>query len=1232
MQTAPLNWSSLFSSSHRVEYKFVIDGVDYLTNDVKGIPQIRKPLMENFSIGEFASASATVEIYPKGIISRAAPVNVYCRLVSLDGNTVTDWVEQGHFFIMSRSERNGITTLTCQDAAVKAGQSYTDKTQFTEWPVPMADVVNEIASIMGVEIDPRTVIQTGSDYKVSYPNEDMLMSEVLRMIAAAHGGNWILTESGKLRLVVYGDPANAPTIEGHYQRFSPLAKTVELSRVTLTDDAGNQFTVGDDTGDELTAECFYATQAVVNALDPRIDFNNGQGVLRLLFGSFNKGILYLNDTDDTAVVSENGRINISGSGVTFGNLKYLPYTLEGAYIDPLLELGDFLSLDFRGKTYTVYVNSIDLRCTVGYSANLALKVKDGTDNEYPYTRAKDLAASRYVSTSHTYHGNRINRSEGFVSEYMVNDTPVARLIANSNIFSMQQLVNGAWENRIYFDAIARKYKITGDVTVEGALTADVLKTSGAVEISGDNITTGTISAARLDLSGVEGAIASIRSDLEGLTTSVQEVEEVAIASVVVQYALGTSSSTAPDSGWSATAPAWESGKYMWQRTVTTYADSTVEEPHVSISDPTCIQGAKGQDGAPGTNAYNTALVYLYKRSATVPTVDWTNALTYNFTNKALTSVPDGWSATVPSGTSPLYVTTATAYSNTETDSIAASEWSSPVVLAQNGSSGTNGLNAATVFLYQRKNGEAPAKPSSALTYTFSTGRLSGTLGDWSQTVPASNGSPCYVTQATASSRSSSVSIAASAWSAPVILVEDGADGAKGDDGVGIESIVTEYYLANSSYVPTGEETTGWVTTPPAWESGKKIWTRSHITWDNGTESYTDPECNNTVTSFGEKYSEVKQTADKINWLVASGTTAANFTMTSRAISQVAQTLTLTAVSHESPGGQSIGALIAGTSTPTDGSAGYAFSTRNVNNIWEYTSSNAGVDNSVCYGKLLFNQSEDTEITLECISCGENNYDFGIISNIDSTLGVTRSLDSSGVFHSFKGESSETPQKLTMTIPAGSHFITFKYVKDGSTSSGGDYFKLKLYTNPVIASTLTLKSNNTTLTSANITFTGLVTFTDLEQTGRTQINGANITTGKISAERIDVTGIHVDEVYHNDYLILTTKDVNGYTPIVKLGITNLAARASVAVTQIHGDVIAFCPVDTDEYDDYCLTVSLSAEGYISPATRSSYKWNLGGTLAPFAKLQLGDYSYLWFDESNSDLCFTSNGRTHTIAFN
>lgn len=46
------------------------------------------------------------------------------------------------------------------------------------------------------------------------------------------------------------------------------------------------------------------------------------------------------------------------------------------------------------------------------------------------------------------------------------------------------------------------------------------------------------------------------------------------------------------------------------------------------------------------------------------------------------------------------------------------------------------------------------------------------------------------------------------------------------------------------------------------------------------------------------------------------------------------------------------------------------------------------------------------------------------------------------------------------------------------------------------STLTIKAGDVTLSSANITFTGFVTFSDLSSTGKTTINGGNITTGKI----------------------------------------------------------------------------------------------------------------------------------------
>lgn len=46
------------------------------------------------------------------------------------------------------------------------------------------------------------------------------------------------------------------------------------------------------------------------------------------------------------------------------------------------------------------------------------------------------------------------------------------------------------------------------------------------------------------------------------------------------------------------------------------------------------------------------------------------------------------------------------------------------------------------------------------------------------------------------------------------------------------------------------------------------------------------------------------------------------------------------------------------------------------------------------------------------------------------------------------------------------------------------------------STMTIKAGDVTLSSANITFTGFVTFADLSSTGKTTINGGNITTGKI----------------------------------------------------------------------------------------------------------------------------------------
>lgn len=62
------------------------------------------------------------------------------------------------------------------------------------------------------------------------------------------------------------------------------------------------------------------------------------------------------------------------------------------------------------------------------------------------------------------------------------------------------------------------------------------------------------------------------------------LEEQAIRSVDIEYASGTSKVTPPTTGWSTNPPNWQTGRYIWQRTATTFVDG-----HTEYSDPICIQ-------------------------------------------------------------------------------------------------------------------------------------------------------------------------------------------------------------------------------------------------------------------------------------------------------------------------------------------------------------------------------------------------------------------------------------------------------------------------------------------------------------------------------------------------------------------------------------------------------------------------------------------------------------------
>lgn len=104
----------------------------------------------------------------------------------------------------------------------------------------------------------------------------------------------------------------------------------------------------------------------------------------------------------------------------------------------------------------------------------------------------------------------------------------------------------------------------------------------------------------------------------GLDETLREMIDNATAKVEVQYALSDSLTEPPTSGWSPVAPDWETGKYMWQKTVTVNSAGERFE-----SDPTCIAGAIGQTGAAGRGIKTTDISYQKSNSGVnTPTGKW----------------------------------------------------------------------------------------------------------------------------------------------------------------------------------------------------------------------------------------------------------------------------------------------------------------------------------------------------------------------------------------------------------------------------------------------------------------------------------------------------------------------------------------------------------------------------------------------------------------------------------
>lgn len=271
-----------------------------------------------------------------------------------------------------------------------------------------------------------------------------------------------------------------------------------------------------------------------------------------------------------------------------------------------------------------------------------------------------------------------------------------------------------------------------------------------------------------------------------------------IQSYSSEYAVNSSETTAPTTGWSTTTPTRAPGQFVWIRTVVTYHDDTTSTTNPALlTGNTGASGSDGDDGAPGRGISSTAVSYAVSSSGTVaPSTGWQSTVPATSTGQFL------WTRTVTTFTD---ATTTTAYS-----------------VAAHGATGQQGATGVGIS-------------SSAVTYQASASGTTAPTGTWTTTVPTVTAGQFLWTRTILTYTDNSTS-------SPVYAVAR--SGTNGTNGVSVTAI-TRYWLrqtagAGTPATPGNVASPGgsWTTIEPDYLDGTELWMMDRISYSNSTYSYT----------------------------------------------------------------------------------------------------------------------------------------------------------------------------------------------------------------------------------------------------------------------------------------------------------------------------------------------------------------------------------------------------------
>lgn len=242
---------------------------------------------------------------------------------------------------------------------------------------------------------------------------------------------------------------------------------------------------------------------------------------------------------------------------------------------------------------------------------------------------------------------------------------------------------------------------------------------------------------------------------------------------------------------------WKAGTYWYYDEVThngstwiCIESTTTQEPSDSSTDWLKVI-SKGEDGTSGKGVKSIVEQYYLSTSQT-----------------SLTG--GSWSTTPPTWENGKYIWTRSVITYTDNTSTTTSP------ICSTGSTGATGIGVKSV----------------AEQYYQSTSYSTTTGGSWQTSVPAWQDGKYIWTRVVITYTNNTYT-----ETDPVCVT--GGKGPSGNDGVGISAVDVLFYLSTSS---SSLEGGSWSTTSPKWENGKYLWTKTKVTYTNGSTWESDPVC------------------------------------------------------------------------------------------------------------------------------------------------------------------------------------------------------------------------------------------------------------------------------------------------------------------------------------------------------------------------------------------------------